>query len=195
MRARDSRAQQRLLRRRALRPPLRRLATPCRCADGDRSRDQEYARSTGAHLSCDPRSQMGRRGRRLRAGWRVFRRQLRRRRRRFRGDPGRPPHIRLPPYSNGYAARSSCAARTDGTAARLKLLRSRRVTRSGRPELWQRVSAYAPHRSARSTTREDDRPGCRTFLVFGFATCSLSRTPRPPVELTTPGLISSMPAL
>jgi len=36
--------------------------------------------------------------------------------------------------------------------------------------------------------------GLPDILVFGFATCSLSRTPRPPVELGTPGLISSIPA-
>ena len=44
----------------------------------------------------DPRSQMGGRGRRLRAGWRLFRRQLCGRRRRLRGDPGRPAYSRLP---------------------------------------------------------------------------------------------------
>ena len=63
---------------------------------------------------ADPGSKMGGRGRRLRAGWRLLRRQLRGRWRCFRGDPGRPSHSRLPPYSDGDAARSSCAARTGG---------------------------------------------------------------------------------
>src|SRR3954468_24892617 len=76
---------------------------------------------------------MGRRGRRLRAGRRAFRRQLRRRRRRFRGDPGRPPHNRLSPYSNGYAARSSCAARTGGHRRRyvLKIVSMLRLFQAG----------------------------------------------------------------
>src|SRR6266403_864102 len=43
--------------------------------------------------------------------------------------------------------------------------------------------------------RDDDCLGCRTFLAFGFAKCTLSRTPRPPVALGAPGLISSIPAL
>ena len=47
--------------------------------------DQEHARCAGANLSCDPQSEMGGRGRRLRPGWRLFRRQLRGGRRRLRG--------------------------------------------------------------------------------------------------------------
>ena len=67
LRAGDPRAQQRLLRPRALRPALRRLAAPCRRADGDRAGHQEHARGAGAHLRRDARSEMGGRGRRLRA--------------------------------------------------------------------------------------------------------------------------------
>ena len=59
MRAGNSRAQQRLLRRRALRPPVRRLAAPCRCPDGDRTGDQKHARGAGAHLSRDARTRNG----------------------------------------------------------------------------------------------------------------------------------------
>ena len=51
-----------------------------------------------------PESEMGRRGRRLRTGWRMFRRQLCGGRRRLRSHPGRPPHSRLPAYSDGHAA-------------------------------------------------------------------------------------------
>ena len=43
-----------LLRCRTLRPPVCCLTAPCRCVDGDRSCDQEHARSAGAHLSCRP---------------------------------------------------------------------------------------------------------------------------------------------
>ena len=44
MRAGNSRAQQRLLRRRAVRPAVRRLAAPCRRPDGDRTGDEKHAR-------------------------------------------------------------------------------------------------------------------------------------------------------
>src|SRR6266404_554812 len=54
---------------------------------------------------------MGRRDRRLRPGWRVFRRKLRGGWRRLRSDPGRSPHSRLSSYSHGHAARSSRATR------------------------------------------------------------------------------------
>ena len=67
LRTGNPRAQQRLLRSRALRPALRRLAAPCRRAAGDRAGDQEHARGAGAHLRRDARSEMGGRGRRLRA--------------------------------------------------------------------------------------------------------------------------------
>jgi len=97
MRARNPRLEQCLLRCRALRPPLRGLAAPCRCIDGDRARDQEHARGAGAYLSCDAQSQMGGRDRRLRPRRRVLRRQLRGVWRGFRGDPGRSPHISCPP--------------------------------------------------------------------------------------------------
>jgi len=86
------------------------------------------------------------------------------------------PHCRLPPKSNGYAARASRAAGTGG------------------PRTPARLESVAGYR-ARSMAREKDCLGCRTFLVFGFATCSLSRTPRPPVELGTPGLISFNPCV
>ena len=44
MRAGNSRAQQRLLRRRAVRPAVRRLAAPCRRPDGDGAGDEKHAR-------------------------------------------------------------------------------------------------------------------------------------------------------
>ena len=44
------------------------------------------------------------------------------------------------------------------------------------------------------SVRDEDSFGCFMFFNFGFATCSLRRTPRPPAELCTPGLISSIPA-
>jgi hypothetical protein len=47
---------------------------------------------------------------------------------------------------------------------------------------------------ARSKVRGDEGFGCFMFFIFGFVTCSLSRTPRPPAALGTPGLISSIPA-
>ena len=59
--ARNPRVEQRLLRCRALRSPVRCVAAPCRCVDGDRSGDEEHARRVGAHLSCDPQPEMGRR--------------------------------------------------------------------------------------------------------------------------------------
>ncbi len=36
--------------------------------------------------------------------------------------------------------------------------------------------------------------GCFMVFIFGFVTCSLRRTPRPPAVLGTPGLINSIPA-
>ena len=65
LRAGNSRAQQCVLRSGALRPALRRLAAPCRRADGDRAGDQEHARGAAAHLRRDAGSQMGGGGRRL----------------------------------------------------------------------------------------------------------------------------------
>ena len=109
VRTRNPRAQQCLLRRRAFWTSLRRLAASRRCVDGDRSGDQKHARSAGAHLSCDPQSQMGDRDRRLRAGWRLFRRQLRGRWRCLRSHPGRPPHPRLSAYSNWRCCRALLA--------------------------------------------------------------------------------------
>src|SRR6266853_4979320 len=110
---------------------------------------------------------MGRRGRRLRSGWRVFRRQLRCRRRRFRGDPGRPPHIRLSPYSNGYAARSSCAARTGGHRRyALKIVSMLRLFQAGVIAALMQgvaillatllVSSYAHHRIENLLVPTDD---------------------------------------
>src|SRR5882757_8247022 len=46
----------------------------------------------------------------------------------------------------------------------------------------------------RSKVRGDEGLDCFPFFIFGFVTCSLRRTPRPPAELVTPGLINSMPA-
>jgi hypothetical protein len=48
----------------------------------------------------------------------------------------------------------------------------------------------------RSKARGDEAFGCFMFFIFGFGfvTCSLSRTPRPPAKLGTPGLINSIPA-
>ena len=59
LRARDPRAQQRLLRSRAVRLALRRLAAPCRRAAGDRPGHQEHARGAGAHLRRDARIRNG----------------------------------------------------------------------------------------------------------------------------------------
>ena len=66
LRAGDPRAQQRGLRRRALRPPFRRLAAPRRRAAGDRPGDAQHEGGAGAHLCGDARSEMGGGGRRLR---------------------------------------------------------------------------------------------------------------------------------
>ena len=76
LRARDPRAEQRLLRSRALRLALRRLAAPCRRAAGDGPGHQEHARGAAAHLQRDARPEMGGGGRRLRRQWRHLRRQL-----------------------------------------------------------------------------------------------------------------------
>ena len=65
-------AQQCLLRSRTLRLAFRRLAAPRRCAAGDGAGDQKHARGPAAHLQCDARSEMGRRGRRLRHRRRMF---------------------------------------------------------------------------------------------------------------------------
>src|SRR5439155_26011008 len=46
----------------------------------------------------------------------------------------------------------------------------------------------------RSQVRRGEGLDCLTFFIFGFVTCSLRRTPRPPAELVTPGLINSIPA-
>ena len=51
----------------------------------------------------------------------MLRRQLRGRWRCCRGDPGRPPYIRLPAYADGDAAGSSCAARSGGRERRYAL--------------------------------------------------------------------------
>ena len=59
LRAGDPRAQQRLLRPRALRPALRRLAAPCRRAAGHRAGHEEHARGAGAHLCRDARPRNG----------------------------------------------------------------------------------------------------------------------------------------
>ena len=67
LRAGDPRAQQRVLRPGALRPALRRLAAPCRCAAGHRAGDHATCdEAPGAHLARDAGSQMGGGGRRLR---------------------------------------------------------------------------------------------------------------------------------
>jgi hypothetical protein len=47
---------------------------------------------------------------------------------------------------------------------------------------------------ARSAARKEDSLGWRIVFILCFATCSLSRTPRPPAGLATPGLINSIPA-
>lgn len=47
---------------------------------------------------------------------------------------------------------------------------------------------------ARSKVRGEEGLGCFMFFIFGFVTCSLRRTPRPPAELCPPGLINSIPA-
>ncbi len=117
LRAGDPRAQQRVLRPRALRPALRRLAAPCRRADGDRAGHQEHARGARAHLRRDARPEMGGRGRRLRARRRHLRGQLRGGRRRRGGGAGRSPHPRLPAASGAIAQGSAGAAR--GTRSRL----------------------------------------------------------------------------
>ena len=110
LRAGNPRAQQRVLRPRALRPALRRLAAPCRRAAGDRAGDQEHARGAGAHLRRDARSEMGGGGRRLRAstaacspaatpcvGGVVA------------GGAGRPAHPRLPAAPDRSAERPAGA--------------------------------------------------------------------------------------
>ncbi len=122
LRAGDPRAQQRLLRSRALRPALRRLAAPCRRADGDRPGDQEHARGAGAHLQRDARSEMGGRGRRLRARRRHLRRQLRGGRRRLGGGAGRPAHPRLPAAPGRSCSRGCwrCSRRREAYSAAIK---------------------------------------------------------------------------
>ncbi len=57
---------------------------------------QNMRDGAGAHLARHARSQMGRRGRRLRGQWRAVRRLRFGGRRRARGGAGRPPHPRLP---------------------------------------------------------------------------------------------------
>src|SRR6266481_3435897 len=116
---------------------------------------------------------MGGRDRGLRARWRLLRRQLRGGGRRLRGDPGRPPYIGLSPYADRDAARTSGAAGASGR---------------------ERGMTIGHHYRARSAAREEDGFDCRTIFIFGFATCSRSRTPLPPDGLGTPGLISSIPA-
>ena len=53
---------------------------------------------------------------------------------------------------------------------------------------------HAIHR-VRSSVRGSEGLDCFMFFIFGLVTCSLRRTPRPPAELATPGLINSIPAL
>src|SRR5258707_54883 len=52
---------------------------------------------------------------------------------------------------------------------------------------------HAIHR-VRSKVRSSDGLDGFMLFIFGFVTCSLRRTPRPPAELVTPGLINSIPA-
>ena len=92
-------ARQRLLRSRALRPALCRLAAPRRRADRDRPGHREYARGAEAHLRRHARSEMGGRDRRLRRRWRNICRQLRGRRWRQGCGAGRPAHSRLPAFA------------------------------------------------------------------------------------------------
>ena len=90
---------------------LRRLAAPCRRADGDWSGDQEHARGAGTHLQCNARSQMGCRCRQLRVRWWDVRWQLCGCGWRVRRDPGRSAHQRLPTQSHGALERTTRVAR------------------------------------------------------------------------------------
>ena len=56
------------------------------------------------------------------------------------------------------------------------------------------IAIFADIYRVRSMAREEDCLGWRIVLVFGLATCSRSRTPRPPDALGAPGLINSIPA-
>src|SRR5580765_4269435 len=133
VRAGNSCAEQRLLRRRAFRYPVRRLATPRRCSHGHRARDQKHARCPGTNLSCDPRPEMGRCAGRLRTGWRMFRRQLRGGRRGLASRPCRPSYSRLPAATRYDFAGTSRPARSNGQNRRfdLRLWRPLRLFQAG----------------------------------------------------------------
>ena len=65
----------------------------------------------------------------------------------------------------------------------------RRHLRSGNP-LFGNHSSHL----VLSRVRGDEGLDCFIFFIRGFVTCSRRRTPRPPAELATPGLINLIPA-
>ena len=133
VRAGDPCAEQRLLRRRAFRYPVRRLAAPRRRSHGHGAGDQKHARCAGANLSCDPRPEMGRCPGRLRTGWRMFCRQLRGGRRGLASRSRRSSYSRLPAAARYDFAGTSRPARSNGQNRRfdLRLWRPLRLFQAG----------------------------------------------------------------
>ena len=86
-----------------------------------------------------------------------------------------------PPTPTAMLKGAACAARTGGRRQPL------------RREDSSRCCAVCSTRPLQRRARKTALVAGPAF-VFGFATCSRSRTPRPPVVLGTPGLISSIPA-
>ncbi len=89
---------------------LRFVASP----DGNRTGHEEHARRVGAHLSCDPQPEMGRRRGRLRPGWRLLCRQLRGGRRSLASGSRRSSYSRLSTAAHQDLAGAALSARSNG---------------------------------------------------------------------------------
>ena len=170
MRTGNSRTQQRLLRRRAVRHAVRRLTPSRRRPDGDGTGDEKHARGARTHLSRDAQPKMGRCGRRLCANGGCF--------------------------AGSYAVVGGVS---EVVPVDLHIPGCRQLPRPCCKDCWRcwNVRTLAPlRREKRYRTRSSILFGWRTILLFGlgFVTCSRSRTPRPPATLAAPGLISSIPA-
>src|SRR6266568_5127445 len=96
---------------------LRRLTAARRCPAGDRTGDDEHARSARAHVPGDARPEMGGRRRRLCARRGHLCGELRVCWRRIRGSAGRSAHPRLPAFADRAPPRAAGVTR-NGAAER-----------------------------------------------------------------------------
>ena len=148
LRARDPCAEQRLLRPRAFRPALRRLAAPCRRASGHRTGHQEHAQALELTARRDAGAEMGGGGRRLRPERRHFRRVLRGHRRACREVVPVDLHIPgCPPTPTALLQGLLALLRAAGQRRREVLIRRGAFAESGGPRAVHSTSrGLPPHR-------------------------------------------------